>query len=235
MKSVYGPLRSWRLGVAMGVDPICRQPKVCNYKCVYCRLGHGGIMVTERCRFVDEQSVLEEAQDLLKQNRVDAIEVRGTGEPFLAKNLAMIVKGLRDLTDVPICVVTNGSMFCRPDVQSELGSFDIVVVKLDCADRQSFLAINRPHGSINYDKMIDFMLRARRSHKGSFRVQVTAVRQNLGDMDRIVDMCETIRPDLVYLNTPLRGAASELTRKDLSEVAKLFSAFKLRTVFDGEQ
>ncbi len=234
MKSVYGPLRSWRLGVAMGVDPICRQPKVCNYKCVYCRLGHGGIMVTERCRFVDERSVLEEARDLLKQNRVDAVEVRGTGEPFLAKNLAEIAKGLRELTDAPICVVTNGSMFCRPDVQSELDSFDIVVVKLDCADHQTFLAINRPHGSVNYDRMMDFMLRARRSHKGSFRVQVTAVRQNLGEMERIVNVCETFRPDVVYLNTPLRSTTSELSRKDLAEVAKLFSAFKVRTVFDGE-
>ncbi len=218
----------------MGLDPICRQPKVCNYKCVYCRLGHGGIMVTERCRFVDERSVLEEARDLLNQNRVDAVEVRGTGEPFLAKNLVEIVKGLRGLTDAPICVVTNGSMFCRPDVQSELDSFDIVVVKLDCADSQSFHAINRPHCSVNYDRMMDFMLRARRSHKGSFRVQVTAVRQNLGEMERIVNICETFRPDLVYLNTPLRGTSSELSRKDLAEVAKLFSAFKVRTVFDGE-
>ncbi len=234
MKSVYGPLRSWRLGVVMGVDPICRQPKVCNYKCVYCRLGHGGIMVTERCRFVDEGAVLEEARDLLKQNSVDAVEIRGTGEPFLAKNLAEIIKGLRELTDAPICVVTNGSMFNRPDVQSELGSFDIVVVKLDCSDQQSFLAINRPHASINYDRMMDFMLRARRSHKGSFRVQVTAVRKNLGEMEKIVNICEAFRPDLVYLNTPLRSASSELNRKDLAEVAKLFSAFKVRTVFDGE-
>jgi wyosine [tRNA(Phe)-imidazoG37] synthetase (radical SAM superfamily) len=82
--------------------------------------------------------------------------------------------------------------------------------------------------------MMDFMLRARRSHKGSFRVQVTAVRQNLGEMERIVNICETFRPDVVYLNTPLRGASSELTRKDLAEVSKLFSAFKVRTVFDGE-
>lgn len=232
MKSVYGPLRSWRLGIAMGIDPICRQPKVCNFKCIYCRLGHGGIMVTERGVFVDERSVIEEARDLLKSNRIEAVEFRGTGEPFLAKNLAKIAMGLRDLTDAPLCVVTNGSMFVRPDVQGELDSFDVIIVKLDCADQGSFAGIDRPHCSVNYDKLIEYIVHARRSHKGSFRVQVTAVNQNIGEMERIVKVCDRVAPDMVYLNTPGRGGTYEISKKDLREIADLFAAYKVRTVFD---
>jgi wyosine [tRNA(Phe)-imidazoG37] synthetase (radical SAM superfamily) len=232
MKSVYGPVRSWRLGVAMGIDPICRQPKVCNFKCIYCRLGHGGIMVTERGKFVDERTVMEEARDLLKEHKIDAVEFRGTGEPFLAKNLANIALGLRDLTDAPLCVVTNGSLFVRPDVQGELDSFDIIVVKLDCADRDAFVGVNRPHCSVTYDKLVEYMVRARRSHKGSFRVQVTVVRQNISDMERIVAICDQVDPEMVYLNTPGRSGTYEISKKELGEIAELFAAYKVRTVFD---
>ncbi|HSV42212.1 MAG TPA: hypothetical protein VLH13_02240, partial [Methanomassiliicoccales archaeon] len=71
-------------------------------------------MVTERARFVDEEQVAEEAKEFLSEQKVDMIEVRGTGEPFLAKNLPEIIKTLRGLTDVPFGVVTNGSLIGRP-------------------------------------------------------------------------------------------------------------------------
>lgn len=233
MKSVYGPVRSWRLGVAMGVDPICRQPKLCNFKCIYCRLGHGGIMITERGKFVDERSVLEEARDLLKEHDVDAVEFRGTGEPFLAKNLVEMAQGLRTLTDVPLCVVTNGSLFIRPEVRSELSSFDVVVVKLDCADQTFFASVNRPHCSIQFNSLLEHLVRARRSHKGSFRVQVTVMRRNVEEMERIVQLCDRIAPDMVYLNTPGRCGSYEVSKREVQDIAKIFGSFKVRTVFDG--
>ena len=67
-------------------------------------------MITERSRFVDEQQILEEAKELLEKETIEVVEIRGTGEPFLAKNLQMIVKMLRSVTDRPIGIITNASM-----------------------------------------------------------------------------------------------------------------------------
>jgi wyosine [tRNA(Phe)-imidazoG37] synthetase (radical SAM superfamily) len=154
MKTVYGPVKSWRLGWAMGVDPVCRQPKVCNFKCAYCRLGHGGIMITERSRFVDEKQVAEEAREMVGHEDIEVVKIRGTGEPFLANNLHQMTVLLRNITDCPIAIVTNASLLCLPDVMNELDDFDIAIVKLDAANELGFSEMNRPHKSVKWDKLV---------------------------------------------------------------------------------
>jgi len=232
MKAVYGPVRSWRLGLAMGVDPICKQPKVCNLKCVYCRLGHGGIMITERGHFVDEEQVAEEAKELLKENRIEAVMVRGTGEPFLAKNLRQIVHRLREETDRPIGVVTNGSMFRCDGVLSELSEFDIAIVKLDAADPECFSMMNRPHRSIEYANVIDSIKKARKQCKCDLRIQVTFVRANMYQAEDISEICREIGVEKVYLSTPLKREGQDINKKDMADLSKFFCEFSVKTIFD---
>jgi len=38
MKTVYGPVASWRLGKSLGVDLICSPKKICSFDCIYCQL-----------------------------------------------------------------------------------------------------------------------------------------------------------------------------------------------------
>ncbi|MCE5296753.1 MAG: radical SAM protein [Euryarchaeota archaeon] len=232
MKAVYGPVRSWRLGLAMGVDPICKQPKVCNLKCIYCRLGHGGIMITERSRFVDEKQVQEEARELLKTVKIDAVMLQGTGEPFLAKNLIDIVHALREETDMPICVMTNGSFFNREGILDELNEFDMVIVKLDAADPVCFSMMNRPHGSIIFEDLVESLKKAKRQCTCDLRIQVTFVRANMYQAEQIADICRDIGVDVVYLSTPVRKEGMDLNKKDMNDLAAIFNGFKVRTIFD---
>jgi wyosine [tRNA(Phe)-imidazoG37] synthetase (radical SAM superfamily) len=232
MKAIYGPVRSWRLGLAMGVDPICKQPKVCNLKCVYCRLGHGGIMITERGRFVDEKQVHEEAKELLKNEKVDAVMVRGTGEPFLAKNILDIVHVIKKETDCPIGVITNGSLFSREDVLRDLNEFDIAVVKLDAADAACFSMMNHPHGSIDYDRLIESIERANKQCDCELRIQVTFVRANMYQAEDIARICGDIGVEKVYLSTPMRKEGLDLNKKDMNDLAKFFDGFEVKTIFD---
>jgi wyosine [tRNA(Phe)-imidazoG37] synthetase (radical SAM superfamily) len=217
----------------MGVDPICRQPKVCNFKCAYCRLGYGGIMITERSRFVDEKQVVEEAREFLEHENVDTIKIRGTGEPFLASNLHQITVKLRCLTDCPIAVLTNASMLCQTDVMSELDDYDIAIVKLDAANEKGFNDINRPHKSVKWDKTISSLRLAVRESKADIRVQVMIVKNNLDQVEAIAMLCNDIGIEMVYLSTPTKGDLNELSKKELLEQTKFFKNFKVKTIFDN--
>jgi wyosine [tRNA(Phe)-imidazoG37] synthetase (radical SAM superfamily) len=191
-------------------------------------------MITERCRFVDEVQILEEAQELIDEEKIDIVEIRGTGEPFLAKNLQAIVRTIRTVTDKPIGVITNASMLCRPDVVSELDDFDIAIVKIDAADQCGFYQINHPHNSIVFEKVIESIKNARRSSKAEVRIQVTLIRQNKNQAEIIAGLCEETGVEMVYLSTPIRGETYELSKKDLLEQTKFFKSFKVKTIFDDQ-
>ncbi|OPY31402.1 MAG: molybdenum cofactor biosynthesis protein A [Methanomassiliicoccales archaeon PtaU1.Bin124] len=231
MKTVYGPYRSWRLGYALGVDPICRQPKVCNLKCVYCRLGCGGIMVTERGRFVDEDRVKEEAKEILDKEKVDVLEFRGTGEPFLAKNLHEIVRALRGLTDVPFGIVTNGTMLGRDDVRKELKDFDVIVVKLDAVDEDGFRRTNRPHHSITFERTLAAIRDTIAESKGDVIIQVMFYKGNVALADRISELVRDIGPSKVFLSTPQCPEIPGLSKKELTDLVELFSGMDVRTIY----
>lgn len=234
MKTVYGPLRSWRLGWAMGVDPVCRQPKVCNFKCAYCRLGHGGIMITERSRFVDENQVAEEARELVRNEDIEVVKVRGTGEPFLANNLHQMTLMLRKITDCPIAVVTNASLLCLPEVMVELNDFDIAIVKLDAANEVGFSEMNGPHSSVKWDKLVCSLRQAVRESETDIRIQVTIIKNNIDQVEAIAALCQDIGVETIYLTTPTRGELFELSKKELQEQTRFFKAFEVKTIFDQQ-
>jgi len=87
-------------------------------------------------------------------------------------------------------------------VLDELDAFDILVAKLDAATEETFQLVNRPHSSIKYQKVLENIKEARRRFHGSFRMQVTMVKENIREMDSIAQLCREICPDYVYLNNP---------------------------------
>jgi wyosine [tRNA(Phe)-imidazoG37] synthetase (radical SAM superfamily) len=189
-------------------------------------------MITERSRFVDEKQVAEEAREFLEHENVEAIKIRGTGEPFLANNLRQITLKLRDITDCPVAVLTNASMLCLPDVMDELDDYDIAIVKLDAANEKGFTDINRPHKSVKWDKTISCLRQAVRESKADIRVQVMIVKNNLGQVEAIAALCNDIGIEMVYLSTPTKGDLNELSKKELMEQMKFFKGFRVKTVFD---
>ena len=37
--TVYGPVKSWRFGMSLGIDPIF-VTSTCSFNCIYCQLGN---------------------------------------------------------------------------------------------------------------------------------------------------------------------------------------------------
>lgn len=63
MKTIYGPVSSWRLGKSLGIDLICKK-KVCSFDCVYCQLGLTTEKTVERKTFVPIELVAQELKEV---------------------------------------------------------------------------------------------------------------------------------------------------------------------------
>jgi len=227
MRIVYGPIMSLGLGKAIAVDPICRHPKVCNFNCVYCRLGQGGFILLERSEFVDDSSIIDQMGECIYRDECDAVIFKGTGEPLLASNLFHLAEHLHNASDKKVALFTNCSLLGNEDVLGGLNAFDIVVAKLDAATEETFQAVNRPHPSIRLEEMLDGIRKARRLFRGSFRVQITLVRENIGEMDAIAQICREICPDYVYLNSPEHCDPShQVGRREAQSIMDRFSDIK---------
>jgi wyosine [tRNA(Phe)-imidazoG37] synthetase (radical SAM superfamily) len=170
MRSVYD-VKSSESGSGLGVDPICRGPKVCNFNCTYCRLGRGGMMVSRRSKFVAEEDLANDFMEHVGVSEVDHITFRGTGEPLLAENLGEIVGALRKLTDKKMSVITNCTLLNEDDALAEILKFDVIIAKIDAATEATFQKVNRPCGAIHLDDVISGAKRARKTFKGDFHVK----------------------------------------------------------------
>ncbi|MDD4250026.1 MAG: radical SAM protein, partial [Methanosarcina sp.] len=118
MKSriVYGPLLSRRLGRSLGVDVIknAGSKKNCNYDCIYCQLGHveSKLKSPEDVReAVTPEEVSESFQKFNKDiENLDYVTFSGTCEPSLNLSLGEMIQGIKTISGVPVCVITNSSL-----------------------------------------------------------------------------------------------------------------------------
>jgi wyosine [tRNA(Phe)-imidazoG37] synthetase (radical SAM superfamily) len=236
MNVVYGPVRSWRLGRSIGIDPISVEPKVCTFNCIYCQLGSKGIVTDRRSQFVKEQAVKEQLAALLRRKKVGVVVTfSGTGEPTLASNLIEMVEIVSDLTDYPIGILTNSSLFHDPEIREAMRLFDFIVAKLDAACEETYQRVNRPHSSIGFRMAVENIELMRKEFEGDFYLQIMFIKENLKDVDGLVEICDRIGPDLVFLNTPLRPSMTRpLGKKEMRSISESFDRFRCRMVYDAE-
>jgi wyosine [tRNA(Phe)-imidazoG37] synthetase (radical SAM superfamily) len=132
----YGPVPSRRFGLSLGVDLVPH--KTCPYDCVYCQLGPTTCLTTERRDFYPVDDVLRDVEDALADGpRPDVITLAGSGEPTLYRSLPQLFAGIRDLSDVPILLITNGALLFDEDVAGAARGADILAPSLDAGDART--------------------------------------------------------------------------------------------------
>ena len=82
----------------------------------------------------------------------DYITLSGSGEPTLYSRLDELIDHIKDMTNIPVAVLTNGSLFWQEDVRQQLAAADLVMPSLDAGDPTAFHLVNRPHESITFGK-----------------------------------------------------------------------------------
>ena len=146
----FGPVPSRRLGKSLGINNI--PAKVCTYSCVYCQVGRTTAMPLDRRLFYPPEEIFRDVQGRLAKAKeasetVDYLTFVPDGEPTLDINLGKAIMLLKSL-DVPVGVITNGSLLWRDDVREALGKADWVSLKIDAVQEGIWRQINRPHKDI---------------------------------------------------------------------------------------
>ena len=207
---VYGPVPSRRLGRSLGVDPI--PFKTCTYNCVYCQLGGNSSLTDHRRSFFSPGEVLQEIREglILHPDEIDYVTFVGEGEPTLYQNLGALIGETKKMTALPVAVITNGSLLYRNDVREELAQADVVMPSLDAADEKTWQKVNRPHGRLDIEEIIEGMIHFRRRFQGQLWMEVMLVRGiNDGEESLLAirQALERITPDRIFVNVPIRPPA----------------------------
>jgi len=207
MKYVYGPVPSRRLGRSLGIDPI--PSKTCNFQCIYCQLGKTTKFTNERRDFYPKEDIYKEMEESINQNKekIDYITFVGSGEPSLCKSLGKLILKAKELSDKPICVITNGSLLHHEDVRDELIISDVVLPTLDAGDEKLFIKINRPHPSVKYEKMVQGYIDFRKEFNGKFWIEVMlmkGINDSIEELLKIKHKLDLIKPDRIDINVPIR-------------------------------
>lgn len=227
MSYIFGPVPSRRLGRSLGVDLV--PLKTCSYDCIYCQLGRTSCKTVERKQWVPLGEVLAELKSRLS-SKPDYITLSGSGEPTLFADVGELIGSIKAMTDVPVAVLTNGSLLWHRDVRAQLINADLVVPSLDAGDEAMFRAVNRPHEDISFEKMLEGLIDFRREFSGRYWLEVfllsghTAIEAEVLKLARCVDL---IKPDRVQLNTVVRPPAESfavgVSQQRLVELAAMFT------------
>lgn len=210
VKHIYGPVPSRRLGSSLGVDPV--PMKTCCYNCVYCQLGETKLKTLRRKPYIKADNILKELEKTLRSTKPDFITISGSGEPTLNSQIGKLVRRIKEMTDIPLAVITNGAIL--GDMGDEVLDADVILPSLDAADPSSFTRINRPHPYLSINKVVEGLSKFRKEFKGKIWLEVMLV-GGINDAEEqlleIKKAVELIKPDKVQLNLPLRPPPCDIS------------------------
>ena len=133
------------------------------------------------------------------------------------------------MTDIPVAVLTNGSLLWRAEVRRQLTGADLVIPSLDGGDDAMFQAVDRPHEGITFERMLKGLIDFRSEFQGRYWLEVVLLAgYNAIDAEvaKLANCVKLIRPDRVQLNTATRPPAEEyavtVARPRLDELAAMF-------------
>lgn len=185
--------------------------KTCSHDCVYCQLGRTTSNTASRENFALAEVVIEQIKAALAKNdRPDSITLAGSGEPTLHAQVGEVIAAVKELTDVPVTILTNGSLFWLPEVRQACVLADRVVPSLDAGTEAGFQRINRPAAGLTLDRHVDGLEAFRNEYAGQYWLEIMIVggmNDTEDELDPMVAHVERIRPDQVHLNTVIRPPA----------------------------
>ena len=232
-KTVYGPVKSWRFGQSLGIDPIFRR-STCSFNCIYCQLGHIQHITNEVKIYVETPRVLQDyRQTLEKETPPDVITYSGSGEPTLAANLGEMIAGIRRLSpDIPQFVLTNGTELVREEVLETVLNLDKIIIKLDASDEKTFQMVNRPAPGIGLRRVLDGVEKLKSRYRGDIEIQSMFMPLNLKQVEDFAALLLQIAPQTVQLNTPKRPWPTQWHRENRGNHREIYDyeTKKLKTI-----
>ena len=230
---IFGPVKSRRLGVSLGVNLLPTDSKVCSFDCIYCECGWTPRKREKKAvlptRALVKQKMEEKLRDMILNNEFpDVITFAGNGEPTLHPEFEGIIDdtiGLRNqLTPkARIAVLSNATMLHKPGVVRALLKVEDNIQKLDSAFEETIRQIDCPKSNFKLEEVVKHL----KSFNGKVIIQTMFLKGNFrneiidntteNEVVEWIKLIAEIKPSQVMIYTIDRDTpASGLEKVDLS-------------------
>jgi wyosine [tRNA(Phe)-imidazoG37] synthetase (radical SAM superfamily) len=137
---------------------------------------------------------------------VDIITFVPNGEPTLDSGLGETIELLSDI-QIPTAVISNSSLIWRKDVRIDLECADMVSLKVDTVIDGTWKKLNRPHGTLELDRILDGIRSFAADFKGKL-ITETMIIPGLNDsFDEVYgtsNFLKEIPVEKAYISSPVR-------------------------------
>lgn len=178
---IFGPVRSRRLGLSLGVNLLPIESKLCSFDCIYCECGWNDEHPGAR-RFNsrdDVRTMLGETLERMVEDGTppDVITFAGNGEPTLHPHFEQIIDDTLAMRDrycpsARVSVLSNATQIHREDVCRALRRVDNNILKLDSAFDATVLLMNKPQGKYSVRDTVEHL----KAFEGELIVQTMFLR-----------------------------------------------------------
>ncbi len=177
---IFGPVRSRRLGVSLGVNLLPTDSKICSFDCIYCECGWTQSASSSKLPTRNEVKMsMQQRLETMKSNgeELDVITFAGNGEPTLHPDFAGIIDDTISIRNqyfpnARIAVLSNSTMLHKKDVVSALKRIEQNILKLDSGFNETFNLLNQPKKPITVEQVIEHL----KQFEGNFTLQTLFVR-----------------------------------------------------------
>jgi wyosine [tRNA(Phe)-imidazoG37] synthetase (radical SAM superfamily) len=232
---IFGPVKSRRLGVSLGINLLPGDSKWCSFNCIYCECGWttGGPYKVEG--FPSRELIRDELEKKLRTMILtgkgpDNITFAGNGEPTLHPSFADIINDtvvLRDkiAPEAGIAVLSNGTMLDDHGVFEALQLVDQNILKIDSAREDTVRLLNQPGENFNFGRLVENISR----FDGRFVLQTLFIRGTYkgrivdnttpGELKDWLRLVKKLKPQMVMVYTIARATpAGGLVRVPAEEL-----------------
>jgi wyosine [tRNA(Phe)-imidazoG37] synthetase (radical SAM superfamily) len=253
-KIIFGPVKSRRLGVSLGINLLPTKRKICNFNCIYCECGWTRDIEKAVTHLPHRDKVYDALDWKLsemkeKHQSPDVITYAGNGEPTLHPAFPGIIDDsiiLRDkyFPEARIAVLSNATTISDPLVKAALLKIDMNILKLDSAFDSTIKKHNQPRVNIRAEELIDNLagfngkviiqtLFLRGTHNHEAIDNTTPV-----EIDAWLRAIERIKPSEVMIytisrDTPEGSNLNKVPLNELKRIASLVESMGIRTQISG--
>jgi wyosine [tRNA(Phe)-imidazoG37] synthetase (radical SAM superfamily) len=173
-------------------------------------------MQIERQAFYGTEKVVHAVRDkvakvLSQGERIDYLTFVPDGEPTLDQDLGAKISALKEL-GIPIAVIGNATLIDREDVREDLMEADWVSMKVDAVRPSTWRQINRPHGSLDLQKILEGMKIFAHDFQGEVNTEtmlLKGINESQIELEHIASFLGELKPNIAYLSIPTRPPAED--------------------------
>jgi wyosine [tRNA(Phe)-imidazoG37] synthetase (radical SAM superfamily) len=237
---IFGPVRSRRLGISLGINLLPTDKKYCNFDCIYCECGWSNLHKVIHADLPSREETYLALRLKLSEMRStgsfpDVITFAGNGEPTMHPKFEEIINDtilLRNeyCPSAKIAVLCNSTLINKKKVARALSLIDQNILKLDTVKSSTFNVLNKPAIGINVKDIISKLI----SFKGRIIIQTMFVRgmyegqlidnTSEEELSGLIEAYLLINPESIMIYTYERDTAAEglekISKTELEDIGK---------------